>query len=234
MSSARDVLSRHLGGDRLAGAIPQTHARVEVIAIPVGAIERDESQPRQTFDDDELRDLAGSLRQHGQLQPIRVVRAGPGLYRVVAGERRWRAAQIAGIETLQAIVLDERVDREAIAAQQIVENLQRAAVDPVELARFYRRCLDDWNCSQAELARRLSTSAASVCRTLALLDPPQDKPAARPRRRRAAPTDKRRGVVVETRAAGTVRVKRGYTLEHLVEELRGMIDEQERGTAAAA
>lgn len=229
MSDVRSILDRHIGGDR--AFMPSQ--RVEVVWLSVASISRDETQPRQTFDEEKLRELGESLRQHGQLQPIRVRRVGVGEYVVVAGERRWRAAQLGGIEKLQAIVVDERLDREALAAQQIVENLQRADVEPVELAIFFRRCLDEWGCSQAELARRLSTSAATVCRTLQLLDPPAEKPTTPVRtRRRAAPTDKRRGVTVETRAAGVVRVKRGYTLEQLVEELRGMID-QERGTAAA-
>ena len=224
MSDIRSILNRHIGADR----VEMPAQRVEVVLLPVASISRDETQPRQTFDEEKLRELGESLRQHGQLQPIRVRRVDVGQYVVVAGERRWRAAQLGGIEKLQAIVVDERLDRESIAAQQIVENLQRADVEPVELALFYRRCLEEWACSQAELARRLSTSAASVCRTLQLLEPLAGKPepVARTRRRRAAPTDKRRGVTVETRAAGTVRVKRGYTLEQLVEELRAMLDQE--------
>ena len=123
--------------------------------IPVASIERDPRQPRTVFDEAALAELADSLRERGQIQPITVRRKpgkGPARFIVVTGERRWRAAQIAGLKTLAAVVVAAKKDR---LIDQIAENLQRAEMSPLELARSYRRALDDLGISPAELAKRL-------------------------------------------------------------------------------
>ena len=123
--------------------------------IPVASIERDPKQPRTVFDEAALAELADSLRERGQLQPITVRRKpgkGPAKFIVVTGERRWRAAQLAGLKTLTAVVVTARKDR---LIDQIAENLQRAEMSPLELARSYRRAIDELGISPGELAKRL-------------------------------------------------------------------------------
>jgi ParB family chromosome partitioning protein len=224
---------------------------VEVSRIPVSAIEGDPNQPRRTFDEQKLDELAESLKRHGQLQPIRVVRAAvAGRYVVVAGERRLRASQRAGLPTIDAIVLVERASDGEIREQQLVENVIRDDLTPLEMAEAYRSLLNNWGCSQAELARRLSVNPSTVSRALALLELPAESQeqitagvpvskAAAPARRsaqrrprtRTAATDKRRAATFETKAAGTIRVKRGSTLEQLVEELQAIARGEQRHAA---
>ena len=144
-----------------------------VLEIPVDKIVRDPDQPRVEFDEEELARLAQSLRDHGLLQPIRVRwDEGRGKYVVLAGERRWRAAQLAGFATLTASVDDPAADR--VLEIQLVENALRVDLNPVEKANAYRRLMDAKGWSQTELAEHLSLHKASVSRTLALLGLPAE------------------------------------------------------------
>lgn len=157
-----------LDGDRHAGTV---RAR-NVLDIPVAKIVRDPDQPRTEFDEDELARLAGSLKYHGQLQPIRVRwDEARGKYVVIAGERRWRAAQVAGLSTLTASVDEPDPDR--ILELQLVENALRLDLQPLEKAIAYRKLMDARGWTQSELADRLNIHKGSVSRTLALLDLPE-------------------------------------------------------------
>ena len=156
------------GPDRFAGTVRAKN----ILEIPVAQIVRDPEQPREEFDEDELARLAASLKYHGQLQPIRVRwDQDRGKYIVIAGERRWRAAQVAGLATLTATVDDP--DPERILEQQLVENALRLDLNPLEKANAYRRLMDARGWSQTELADRLNVHKASVSRSLALLDLPE-------------------------------------------------------------
>lgn len=128
---------------------------VTTAKIPVSAIERDPKQPRTVFDETALAELADSLRERGQLQPISVRRKpgkGPAKFVLVTGERRWRAAQIAGLKTLDCVVVAARKDR---LVDQIVENDCRAAMTHLERATAYQRAMDELGISAGELAKRL-------------------------------------------------------------------------------
>ena len=257
MSSAHDLLGLGSRGSIGSGNAPAATG-MDLRSIRVDAISPDPDQPRRTIDEESIDELADSIGRVGLLQPIRV-RADltrPGRYMIIAGERRWRACGRAGMVEMPAIVVAQRGRDDRVRVEQVVENLHREGVNAVEEAHCYRTLLEAWACSQAELARKLSKSTAHVSRLLAVLQLDEEEQArivrgeigymdalkarerqqsreasgTRTRRRRATPTDKRRGVTVETRAAGTVRVKRGYTLEQLVEELRAMLD-QERAAA---
>jgi ParB/RepB/Spo0J family partition protein len=232
MSSAKNWLGEQWAADRPPARMPAA-SRPNVQSLAVADIEGDPEQPRRHFDEEQLRELGESIQAHGQLQPIRVRPVGvSGRYMVVAGERRLRASKLVGLERIDAIIVSERVDIDTVRVEQAVENLQRADLTPLEEAEHFARLISAWGCSQAELARRLRKGTATISRALALLAPPEDKPAPRPRRRKVAPTDKRRAATYETRAAGTVRVKRGYSLEQLVDELRQVLEAERRADAA--
>lgn len=130
--------------------------------------------PRRSFPEDELVDLAQSLREHGLVQPV-VVRPAPGQpgrYEIIAGERRWRAAQRAGLAEIPIIVrnVDDRVALEIA----IVENVQRADLNPIEEAMGYQRLIDDHNYTQADLGEVIGKSRSHVANTLRLLKLPGD------------------------------------------------------------
>jgi ParB family transcriptional regulator, chromosome partitioning protein len=134
----------------------------------------DPNQPRTEFDEDELEQLAGSLRDRGQLQPVRVrYDAQADFYVIVLGERRWRAAGLAGIETMACVVVDGDVTPEDLLEDQLVENALRSDLRPVELARSYQSLMTARGLSQRALAERLHVSPASVAKALALLSLPE-------------------------------------------------------------
>ena len=141
--------------------------------IPVDRIVRDEAQPREEFDEDALGRLAESLKARGQLQPIRVRwDEGRGAYVVIMGERRWRAARMAGLSTLRCIVQETPETPEELLALQLVENALREDLKPIEQARAYRRLMDAHGWSGGRVARELSVDPSVVSRSLSLLELP--------------------------------------------------------------
>lgn len=154
-------------GRGLDALIPRGGGGVQ--EIDVDRIAPNPAQPRQGFDPAALDELAASIREHGMLQPLIVTRDGAG-YTLVAGERRWRAARIAGLSTVPALV------KEASAAEALelalVENLQRADLSPLEEAGAYRVLTQEHGLTQAQVADRLSRSRVSVANRLRLLSLP--------------------------------------------------------------
>ena len=136
-------------------------------SLRLSDIEPDKEQPRKTFEDEALGELAASIGQHGVLQPL-VVRPNPlGGYRIIAGERRWRAARIAGLTEVPAIVKDV-TDAEAMEIA-LIENLQREDLDPIEEAFGYRQLIDSCGYTQEQAADRLGKSRTGVTNSLRLL-----------------------------------------------------------------
>jgi ParB family chromosome partitioning protein len=147
----------------------------DVSQIEVGRIVRDPAQPREEFDPEALERLARSLRDRGQLQPIRVRwDEGQGAYVVLVGERRWRAAQMAGLATLSCVVVDDPMGPDEVLAIQLIENALREDLKPIEQANAYRRILDANGWSARQLAAELSIHHAQVVRAMALLDLPAE------------------------------------------------------------
>ncbi len=140
--------------------------------IPIEQIHRNAAQPRMDFDVDDLEVLTASVREKGVLQPI-LVRPSPeqpGEYQIVAGERRWRAAQAAGLATIP-VVLRELDDLETLEIA-IIENVQRADLNPIEEASGYRALMDRFGRTQEDVARTVGKSRSHVANTLRLLDLP--------------------------------------------------------------
>jgi ParB family chromosome partitioning protein len=145
----------------------------KLVEIPLDKLRPNARQPRSHFDETELTELADSIRRDGVLQPVlvRALRDGEG-YELIAGERRWRAARIAGLDAVPAVVR-EADDRQALALA-LVENVVRADLDPIEEARAYARLTDEMGLTQGEVAQAVGRSRVSVTNAMRLLDLPDD------------------------------------------------------------
>jgi ParB family transcriptional regulator, chromosome partitioning protein len=155
-------------GRGLDALIPRDAPTHETPVIPVDRIARNPHQPRSRFDDDETAELAASITQHGVLQPIVVRAAADGGYELIAGERRLRAARLAGLTHIPAVV------RESVGAESLqialVENVQREDLNAIEEATAYRELIDQFSLSHEEVARRVGKSRVGVSNALRLLD----------------------------------------------------------------
>ena len=137
-----------------------------VVFLPLRAVRPNPAQPRKIFREEALQDLADSIRQHGILQPLSVRRSGAG-YELIAGERRLRAAQIAGLGEIPCIVMTMDDKESGLAA--MVENLQRQDLDFIEEARGIQSLMDKWTISQEQVAKMLGKSQSAVANKLRLL-----------------------------------------------------------------
>ena len=145
-----------------------------VCLIPLDRLVRDPNQPREEFDAEALQRLADSLKERGQLQPIGVRwDEGLSVYVIIFGERRWRAAGMAGLLTINAAVMEEAISPDDLIVVQLVENAVREDLRPIEQARAYRKLMDAKSWSTRQVARELSVDQARVVRALALLDLPE-------------------------------------------------------------
>lgn len=136
--------------------------------LPISQVESCASQPRKQFDTDALADLADSIREHGIIQPLTVRKLQSGYYQIIAGERRWRAARMAGLSEVPAIVI-EADDRKAMELAMI-ENLQREDLNPIEEAEGYQLLMSQYNMTQEETAQRVGKSRSAVANALRLLN----------------------------------------------------------------
>jgi ParB family chromosome partitioning protein len=161
-------------GRGLAALIPQAPAASGtggVLQLPIERIQPERNQPRKRFDGPGLEELAASIRERGILQPILVRRAGAE-YRIIAGERRWRAAQKAGLHQIPALVKD--LGDEAAFEVALIENLQRQDLDPLEEAEAYRRLCEEHGLTQEEAAKRVGKDRSSVANSMRLLRLPEE------------------------------------------------------------
>ncbi|MBE6658464.1 MAG: ParB/RepB/Spo0J family partition protein [Ruminococcaceae bacterium] len=141
-----------------------------VSMLRVSDIEPNPLQPRKTFDNEALGQLADSISRHGLLQPIAVRTNECGFYRIIAGERRWRAAKMAGLIEIPAIIYD--MDDKKAAELALIENLQREDLNPIEEALAFRALIDDYDMTQEECAGQIGKSRSAVANSLRLLDLP--------------------------------------------------------------
>ena len=135
--------------------------------LPIAQVQPAMNQPRKRFEDEALQDLSDSIRIHGIIQPLTVRRLSSGYYQIIAGERRWRAAKLAGLKEVPAVVV-EADDRKA-AELAMIENLQREDLNPIEEANGYRVLMADFGMNQEEVATRVGKSRSAVANASRLL-----------------------------------------------------------------
>ena len=152
----------------LGDNVMDTSEEKSSLYLPISQVEICASQPRKQFDPDALADLADSIREHGIIQPLTVRKLQSGYYQIIAGERRWRAARMAGLGQVPAIVI-EADDRKAMELAMI-ENLQREDLNPMEEAEGYQQLMTQYNLTQEETAQRVGKSRSAVANALRLLN----------------------------------------------------------------
>jgi ParB family transcriptional regulator, chromosome partitioning protein len=148
-------------------ASPGAHEQGGILRLPLGRIEPNPEQPRKTFSDESIAELADSIKRHGLIQPILVENVEGGRYRIVAGERRWRAASVAGLREIPVIVQSFSPERRFEIA--LIENVQREDLNPVEEAEAYKALMELTACTQEEVADKVGKSRPAVANALRLL-----------------------------------------------------------------
>ena len=155
------------GLNALFGEAEKEYAE-ETMKLPISRVEPRESQPRTNFDEASLQELADSIQEYGLIQPITVRSLDSGYYQIIAGERRWRAARIAGLREVPVRVIE--ADDKLATELALVENLQREDLNPLEEALGYKRLLDEYGMTQEKAARRVGKSRPTVTNALRLLN----------------------------------------------------------------
>lgn len=135
--------------------------------IDINLIAANKEQPRKYFDEEKLEKLAESIKEHGIIQPVLVIKQGK-FYKIIAGERRWRAARIAGLKKVP--ILEKDLDEKGIMEISLIENLQREDLNPIEEAIAYKKLIDDFNVTQEDISVRVGKSRSAVANTLRLLN----------------------------------------------------------------
>lgn len=149
----------------------ETAAMKSDSVLPISKVKPNKGQPRKTFDETELSELADSIKQNGILQPILVRKHGTS-YEIVAGERRYQAAKLAGLDEVPVVIRE--ISDEDVFKLALIENLQRSNLTPLEEARGYRQLLDEKDLTQEELSKILSKSRSAITNTLRLMDLPAE------------------------------------------------------------
>ncbi len=154
------------GLDMLIPTAPEPEEMQTTQMLKTSQVEPNRNQPRKQFDQEALEELAGSIKQYGIIQPI-VVTKKDDYYEIIAGERRWRAAKMAGLKEIP-VVVKEYSDKE-IAEISLIENIQRENLNPIEEAQAYKTLIEEYNLTQEELSERISKSRAQIANTMRLL-----------------------------------------------------------------
>ena len=163
-------LGRGLGA-LMGDFVEETHEKSPYQMLPVHKIEPNPGQPRQDFDEEELASLAGSIATHGLVQPLTVRQLENGYYQIIAGERRWRAARIAGLKEIPVVVIE--ADDKKTMELALIENLQRQDLNPMEEALGYKALMSEYGLTQEQTAERVGKSRPAVANALRLLALPE-------------------------------------------------------------
>lgn len=143
----------------------------EKSTLRLSQIEPDKNQPRKAFDKDALEQLAASIKEHGLIQPILVAPAGEDRFRIIAGERRWRACRMAELEEVPVVI--RQYSEQEIREISLIENLQREDLNPIEEALGYRNLMEEYGLTQEQIAKTISKSRPAIANTLRLLALPE-------------------------------------------------------------
>lgn len=164
--AASKGLGKGLGA--LFGDLPPNEPQGQAnINLSIQKIEPNPFQPRKNFDPEELQTLADSISKYGVIQPLTVRALENGYYQIIAGERRWRAARMAGLDEIPAVIIES--DDQTTAELALIENLQRTDLNPVEEAQGFKRLLDEYNLTQEEIAASVGKSRPAIANALRLL-----------------------------------------------------------------
>ena len=176
MSNIKRGLGRGLGALIPTTPAPAPEISQALVELDIAAIAPNPRQPRQTFDSEALQELAASIHEHGLIQPLIVTRAvgaqvdaGGPAYFLMAGERRWRAARLAGLNQVPAIVKEAPGSDQAVLEMALVENVQRADLNPLEEAAAYHILIEEFGLTQAQVATRVGKARVTVTNLLRLL-----------------------------------------------------------------
>ncbi len=155
------------------GALLSTPAPTEedglgaITELKILEVEPNRNQPRKDFDEEKIDALAGSIGEHGVIQPIVVTKVAEHLYQIVAGERRWRAAKKAGLSTIPAVIRD--YDEQTVTEIALIENLQREDLNPIEEAEGYQTLMNTYHLTQESISKRIGKSRSTIANSLRLL-----------------------------------------------------------------
>ena len=161
-------------GKGLSALIPEDVVETEQqdekgkMLIPLNEIRNDNNQPRKAFDNDKIAELTESIKTHGIIQPLILRKSDNGLYVIVAGERRWRAAKMAGLKDVPAIVME--LSEKDVLEISLIENIQRQDLNPIEEASAYKKLLSDFNLTQEDLSKRIGKSRTAITNTMRLMN----------------------------------------------------------------
>lgn len=150
-----------------AVAVEQRPPSEEFQNIPLEQIRRNEEQPRESFDAEKMQELARSIRANGLIQPVTVCKSGPEQYTLIAGERRWRAAQMAGLKEIPAFV--RSVEKDQLLELALIENIQREDLNPIEIAVAFQRLASERGLSHEQIAERTGKDRSTITNFLRLL-----------------------------------------------------------------
>ena len=165
---AKEKRALGTGLEALFGTDFRSIQEENVSSLPISKVEPRPDQPRDRFDEERLQDLADSISRHGLIQPVIVRKLENGNYQIIAGERRWRAARLAGLPEIPVRVL--QADDRSVSELALVENLQREDLNPMEEARGYQKLMDDYDLTQEEAAAGVGKSRSAVANALRLLN----------------------------------------------------------------
>ena len=166
--AAKEKRALGTGLEALFGTDFQSLQDENVSTLPISKVEPRPDQPRDRFDEERLHDLAESISHHGMIQPVIVRKLDNGNYQIIAGERRWRAARLAGLQEIPVRVL--QADDRSVSELALVENLQREDLNPMEEARGYQKLMTDYALTQEEAAAGVGKSRSAVANALRLLN----------------------------------------------------------------
>ncbi len=160
-------------GKGLSALIPEDVVESEQdkngrVLIPLNEIKNDNNQPRKAFDSDKIAELTESIKTHGIIQPLILRKCDDDFYVIVAGERRWRAAKMAGLKEVPAIVME--LSEKDVLEISLIENIQRQDLNPIEEASAYKKLLSEFNLTQEDLSKRIGKSRTAITNTMRLMN----------------------------------------------------------------